>query len=230
MLTFERARISAVEHKIANGNVSSRIKVVAKFTAALAEAMEARWVFFDKEQIPKQGYKAIELDYELKNFRLRFHVPKMDEDRLELTSELAQKFKVVRQGNRKKAKKELLVVQFQVMHAGSPFELLEYLLKLGGAEGVMELEPLQREMFDQQAQAAATAATSTPVVVDEKRLQREIASLKRKRGRPRKGDKAALADAAIEQSIREVPKDPDAPEWRTEEEIAGGVPHHIANG
>lgn len=52
---------------------------------------------------------------------------------------------------------------------------------------------------------------------------------------PMSGDPAAEVDlvaslasaASMGQSARPVPRDPDATEWRTAEEIAEGVPHHV---
>lgn len=159
---FERARINAIEHKIANGNVSSRIKCSAQFTTKNATSMEARWVMFDRDELAKSGYKAIELDYEMKNLRLRFAVPEMKEHELDLTCELAAAFKVFRQGDGKKKPKKLMV-QFKLETNGSPFELLEYMIKIGGAEGKLELEPLQKELFDQE-QAVSKSKTASSAV------------------------------------------------------------------
>lgn len=158
-IVFEKAHISAVEHKIGNGAVTSRIKVTAVFTPEVATAMEARWVLFDRDQVVKNGYKNIELDYELKNLRMTFEVPEMAQSRLQLTSELASGFKVMRRGDGKKKAKRL-AVQFRIGHAGSPFDLLEYLIRIGGAVGRMELTALQQEMFPAQDQAEAATVTS----------------------------------------------------------------------
>ncbi len=146
-LVFAKARVRGVECVVANGNLTSRIKIVANFTADVATAMEARWVLFDKDQLPKSGYRVIELDFEFKNFRFTFGVEKLGH--LELTSELADRFKVLRQGDGKKKPRKLMV-QFRIHHAGSPFELIEWLMKIGGAEGKMELSALQQELFQQE--------------------------------------------------------------------------------
>lgn len=201
-LVFERAWVSGVEHIIKNANVTSRIKVVGRFTPAVAKALEARWLLFDRENLPKAGYKVVELDYELKSLRAQFTPGGgLEAHKLDLTSELANHFKVIRQGDAKKGKKSALLVQFRVHYTGSPYEMLDYLLKVGAAEGKLELTPLQQEMFDQPAEKPAKG---------------------------RKGKKANGAPEPVQTALPQtIPTDPNAPEWRTAEEIEAGVPHHI---
>lgn len=199
-ISFEKAAIHSVEHKIANNNITSKIKIIATLTAAAADVMDAKWVMFDKQSHPKGGYKSIELDFEMKNFKFDFWIDKVAS--LNLTSELATKFKVVRVGDGKK-KARRLAVRFEVHHAGSPFELLEHLIRIAGAQGNLSITPLQVEMFTPAETQAAAAAAPAP----------------KKRGRPKKVVEIASANP--------IPSDPNAQEWRTPEEIAAGVPHHI---
>lgn len=147
-IVFERARIVAVEHKISAGSVSSRMKVVAIATAKIARAIGARWLL-DKEALVKQGFTSVELDYLMKNVRAKHAIDKVQ---LELVSDLITKFKVFRKGDDAKKSKRLMV-SFVVHHVGSPFELLEHLMKVGEGEGICTLVPLQVEMFDKQPEA-----------------------------------------------------------------------------
>lgn len=142
-IVFEKARIAAVEHKIHAGAVTSRLKVVAIATAKIARALGARWLL-DKDALVKQGFTSVELDYALKNVRAKHAIDQVHA--VELVSDLVTKFKVFRKGDDNKKSKRLMV-SFQVHHTGSPFEMLEHLMKVGEGEGVCTLVPLQRELF-----------------------------------------------------------------------------------
>lgn len=148
-IVFERAKITAVEHKIHSGSVSSRVKVVAIATAKIARAIGARWLL-DKDALVKAGFTSVELDYVLKNVRAKHSIDKLAN--LEMISELVTKFKVFRKGDDSKKSKRLMV-SFQVHHSGSPFELLEHLMKVGEGEGVCTLIPMQAEMFEAPAKS-----------------------------------------------------------------------------
>ncbi len=142
-IVFERARIAAVEHRISAAGVSSRIKVVAIATSKIAKAIGARWLL-DRDQLVKQGFTSVELDYAMKNVRAKHSIDKVAT--LEVISDLVTKFKVFRKGDDNKKSKRLMA-SFQVHHSGSPFELLEHLMKVGEGEGTFTLEPLQSELF-----------------------------------------------------------------------------------
>jgi hypothetical protein len=213
MITFEKAQITGVEHKIGNGAVISQIKVSASLTAKIANELGAHWILMDKEQTVKDGFKSVELDAELSNIRIRFEVPKLGHV-LELTSERAEQFKCLRKGDGKKKPKRLMV-QFRIQHSGSPFELLEHMIRVGGTEGVLTIEELQRKMFGK-------TDSDTPQTEKNKT-----------RGRPSKAVREANVEAAIvahnarARGVGPIPTDDSVIEWRTTEEIAAGVPHHI---
>lgn len=156
-IVFAKAHIKGVEHKLSNANVTSKIKFIADFSSEVAKQLDARWLLFDREQFPKEGFKAVEMDTEIKSFRLRHVVKGMENKPLDLQSELANKFKVVKSGGKKKGK-AVLRVQFVVEHSGNPFGLLEYLLAIGGGDGVLEITPTQTELFADDKKAAAKKA------------------------------------------------------------------------
>lgn len=145
-IDFERARIVSIEHKIApGGSVTSRVKIVALATAKIARALNARYLL-DKDSLVKTGFSSVELEQVIKNVRATHAIEGIGS--LQLDSELATKFKVFRKGDDNKKSKRLMV-SFVLHHAGAPFQLLEWLLKVGQGEGVCSLLPLQAEMFDE---------------------------------------------------------------------------------
>jgi hypothetical protein len=141
---FPSAAIIGIEMKPANSGVGSRIKIAAAMTAEMANVIDARWLLFDKERTPKAGYTAIELDYELVNVRMMFEVKGIDKS-LDMYLERVNHFKVQRKGDGKK-KSRRLMVSFVGHYVGSPFDLFEYLLKMGGAIGTCTLQPRQEEL------------------------------------------------------------------------------------
>lgn len=163
-LTFETARITGLHHKVEKPGITGKIEIAGVFTAKIAEAMGARWVVFDKEQIIKGGFKTIELDYALQALRLRF-TPKGNLEKfvLDVPSQGAGHFKVMTLGDGKKKAKKLLV-KFKVDHAGSQVPLIQYLEQIGGAEGKLELLPdlkqNQKQMFGDDVKPDAAAETA----------------------------------------------------------------------
>lgn len=141
-ILLETATITAVEHKIWSGAVSSRIKVVAVLTAKVAAELEARWLLLDKRHA---GFTTVDLDYQIKNVRVRFQAPQLDP--LEFESELISHFRVFRKND---GQRKRLMVSFRITHGGSPFELLEYLIRVGGVEGRCGLVPLQKGLFEKE--------------------------------------------------------------------------------
>lgn len=147
-ITLEKARIVEVKHnlgKITPANtVPSVLRVVAGMTPAIAAAIGYRWLLFDKEKDVKNGYAEVTLDLELNNLRVKFEAPKIDG--LDQYVDRASKFKVYTKGDGKKKGKRLMV-SFLLHTFGSPFHLLEYLIKVGGVEGTCSLIPRQEELF-----------------------------------------------------------------------------------
>jgi len=142
VLTFEKAHMVGVSGKISGkAGLVNKVEWAAVCTSAVAEKLDARWVVFDKDQTIKRGFTKIELEYELHAHTLRF-VPEgnLSEHVLNLTSESAGSFKLIRKGDGKKKAKKLLVT-FKVTHGGSQIPLIEYLERIGGAPGKLEMTP-----------------------------------------------------------------------------------------
>lgn len=144
-IRFERAQVMGIENKIQNGNCLSRIKVAAAFDAAVAKKMDVQWVIFDGKRDIREGFNELGLAFEMRDFDFKFEVPKMPENVLEISSESAGKFKVMRSGDGKKKPKKL-VIKFLVQHHGNPFSLLEWLMKVGGTHGTLTLTSKQAKL------------------------------------------------------------------------------------
>lgn len=188
-LTFETAKIIGLHHKVEKPGITGKIEIVGTFTARLAEAMDARWVVFDKEQIIKGGFKSIDLTYHLNALRLRF-TPKGNLERfvLDVVGQAASKFKVMTFGDGKKKAKRMLV-RFKVDVAGSQVPLIQYLEQIGGAEGKLELLPDlkqdQKQMFGDDVKAAAeTAKAAEKAAVDAQEAEDPRAWMKDVNGWP----------------------------------------------
>jgi hypothetical protein len=192
---FDRASIGAVEHRIKKGAVSSRVKVVAIATAKIARAIGARWLL-DKDALVKQGFTSVELDYELKNVRVKHAIEKVAS--LEVVADLVTKFKVFRKGDDKK-KAARLMVSFVVHTTEPPFTLLEHLMKVGAGEGACTLVPLQAEMFD-------TPKEAKPKPSRQKKLPLEPPAAKKRPAAPsplaQKAAKRRVAKADAKKAAR----------------------------
>lgn len=142
---FSSAQVVGIENKIQHGHCLSRIKIAALFDATVAKKMNAQWIVFDNKRDIREGFNELGLAYEMRDFTFRFEVPKMPDQVLEIGSELAGKFKVMRSGDGKKKPKKLLI-KFVVEHHHNPFSLLEWLLKVGGAQGALTLTTKQASL------------------------------------------------------------------------------------
>jgi hypothetical protein len=159
-IVLQRAAITSITHKRAKKSSVATIDVTGVLTADIANVIGCRWLLFDKEQVPKAGYTAIQLDVEYTDLRMKFAGPaaaKIDKG-LDFYVGKASKFEVYRTGGKKKAKR--LMVSFKLDYSGPPFELIEFWLR-GEMEGVCTLMPRQAELFDGQPAAAANGAGKT---------------------------------------------------------------------
>jgi cytochrome bd-type quinol oxidase subunit 1 len=159
-LNFEQAALVAVESRNKGGQLVSKLKMVAEFTPAQAAAMEVPWVCFDKERVVRGGFANIELEYEMRNFKFDFQIPRLQAT-INITSELATKFKLIRKGDGKKKAKSLMCTFF-IMHAGDPLQMIQWLLRVGGERGILKLEPQQTEMFEEAEGKKAKPPKASP--------------------------------------------------------------------
>lgn len=214
-IVFDKARIAHVQHKIAAGSVTSHIKVVALATAKVAKAINARWLL-DRDALVKQGFNSVDLDFVMKNVRGHHAIDSISS--FTTTSELAHKFRVYRKGDDKRKAKRLMV-SFLVVHSGSPFEVLEHLMKVGEGEGTYTLTPLQQELFaatadnQKRAKDAKPKPTKKPARKPQQQTLASAAEVNRRdsarRERKAKAKQAAgdafLSDAPVVASSSNIP-------------------------
>lgn len=141
---LERASLGELRRKMANGNSICKLEFTAAFDVRLAEKMGVRWTFFDSDDMIRPGLKKHELEFEIRNMKLRFEPAKLGHV-LELNSEIADKFVIERKGDGKKKPKRL-VLKFKLTHAGSVLPLAEFQERVGDAVGVLVLTPLQSQL------------------------------------------------------------------------------------
>lgn len=192
---FSSAQVVGIENKIQHGHCLSRIKIAALFDATVAKKMNAQWIVFDNKRDIREGFNELGLAYEMRDFTFRFEVPKMPDQVLEIGSELAGKFKVMRSGDGKKKPKKLLI-KFVVEHHHNPFSLLEWLLKVGGAQGALTLTtkqaslPLAEGKPESERREVGKPSEAPLVKTARERLERAMESReadgKRGPGRPKK--------------------------------------------
>lgn len=144
-ITFNKAWLKSIRHVIANASVTSQVECVAYFTAAVAKSLDARWLLFDKENAPKDGYSKVDLDFAIKNVDFRLDVEKVPSVLQLMQCEKVHKFTVRKTGATKKGKPSKLVVQFRADYTGAPLDLMEWLIKYGSAEGALVLTPREQQ-------------------------------------------------------------------------------------
>lgn len=144
-IKLSKATLLSVEMRRQNGVVSNRLKFSALFDRAAAKAIGAEYTVFDSKQEIRTAYKGMELDFEIKEVAVRYHIPKMEDKALDIRSHGADSFKLMRKGDGKK-KASKLIVQFRITHIGNAHEMVDWWLQFGGQEGELTLTPQQQEL------------------------------------------------------------------------------------
>lgn len=156
MIAFEKAYVAGVKHKIKAGQVLSVIEFVTTFDPKTAHQLGNKWLVFDSEGFAREGMKSLEMDYELQNRRIKLTPRGLEKFELDLSCDLLNKFKVFKSGSKKK--KVSVRLKFMASCTASPYLMLDYLMKAGGADGrleIHEIEQPQEDLFDPKAAKAA---------------------------------------------------------------------------
>jgi hypothetical protein len=90
--------------------------------------------------------KTIDFDYGLQSVLFDLAARGLVEKRLKVACSSADRFKAVRKKDKHKGR--TTTVKFRLQVTADPKLILEYVLNIGGAEGVATLHPLQGELFD----------------------------------------------------------------------------------
>lgn|GEM_PF-2461413 len=145
-ITFEKAHFAAAELRFGG---AVYLHAVAQMTRPAARAMEAEYTVYGRDDLPKDGYKKIELDYELRNAKLVFDLPTIGrapkQFHLELNCPLIDRVVVTKVGGKKKGKPTYLAAKFRALLDGREAELLEFRRTVGKGEGKLALSPREEE-------------------------------------------------------------------------------------
>ena len=140
-ITMEKSTLSGYKGKIKGGAHSIAVEICTILSIKVAESIEARWILFDRDSMPKQ-FNKVELDTEFRNIRVRFTIPGLEQYELAFEPHMLTKFVVMRKGDGKK-KKKVLALKFQAHYSGNIHDLIDTFERLGSGEGVLTIEQLQ---------------------------------------------------------------------------------------
>lgn len=141
MITMERSILTGYKGKIKGSTHSVAVEVCTVLTTKIAEYLDARWVLFDKDSMPKQFHK-VELDNEFRGVRVRFAVKGLEAHELAFDPDMITKFVVQRKGDGKK-KAKILALKFNCQYRGNIHDLIDTFERLGSGEGTLTIEHLQ---------------------------------------------------------------------------------------
>lgn len=144
MITLEKAKIVG-NVQVPDLVLKNKVRIVAQLTEKSADALGVKWLLFDSKGVIRQGAQAIELDHVYAGAVVTHEIAKIG--KLELAAVQASRFKVFRVGDGKKKPKKLMLA-FTVLHSGSPFELVEHMIKCGKGEGIVTVEAPQQMRLD----------------------------------------------------------------------------------
>jgi len=223
-LQFDSAVFEGVDIAFVSGVFISKIHVTAALSRQAAAALSLQFAFYGELNV-RDGFKAIDLDAELANVRVRMDVAGVYSP-LILDSERVESFKLVVSGGGEK-KKPKAFVKFRVMHSGSPFDLLNFIVSTGGTPGKLLVEKRQAEMFTTTAPVVAEPHVSEDDQPFDGGETVECKVIGPSGDTVFSGTTDDLKRVAESLSDMVIPSDPFAPEWRTADEIRDGVPHHV---
>lgn len=138
-MQLEGAVITRVTHAHKDGNLATILQIEASLTPEVAETLGCRDLVFTERGLLRPGFVAVKLSTGCKEFRCKFSVEGLQRSALELGGEETGAWQV-------KADDSTPMVAFKMIHAGSPFETLEYLLSIGQGPAKLRIEPLQARL------------------------------------------------------------------------------------
>lgn len=139
-LEFRNARIERIETVFTGGQRECYLRVAAPLTRSLLALMGADYIRHDGRE------KTIAFDYGLQNLLFDLAARGLEVKRLKVACSSADRFKAVRKKD--KAKGRITTLKFRLQVTADPKLILDYVMNIGGAEGVATLRPLQGDLFD----------------------------------------------------------------------------------
>lgn len=133
------AVIAAINHKVKDGAVHSRIAVTGVLDVKLAEELGIKSLAFANNGTPKEGFTKLELSTSCQAFRAVFEAEGLRQT-FEITGDSADNFLVER------IAEGVLRIKFRLNYHGDPHQALAYVLAVGSAESELKVVPLQQEL------------------------------------------------------------------------------------
>jgi hypothetical protein len=134
------ATISAIQHRIKDGTVSTRLMVAGELNESLADRLGCKDLCYAKNGTPKGGFSSVELDTGCQSCRVMFEPDPALKQQLELNIDQADNFLVERNGDGK------FRLKLRLHCMGEPFAALGYVLAVGTSPAVLTITPLQQEL------------------------------------------------------------------------------------
>lgn len=172
MITLEKAKIVG-DVQVPDLVLKNKVRIVAQLTEKSADALGVKWLLFDSKGVIRQGAQAIELDHVYDGAVVSHEIAKVG--RLKLAAVQASKFKVFRVGDGKKKPKRLMLA-FTILHCGSPFELVEHMIKCGKGEGSVTIEAPEQMKLDGGAAEGVEISVADMAAFTEQPIKRQYSA------------------------------------------------------
>lgn len=143
-LIFEKCFVKAFTRKI--GGNKSKLTFVADLTPKLAGDLGVHSIVMDQKNVPKQGYKEVDLAVLVQGAILTLEVPAIAEWLHVPHCEALDAFVARRKGSTKAGKPSELRVEFKATWTGAAVGVFEWLEKYGGAAGDLKVQLTSEQM------------------------------------------------------------------------------------
>lgn len=148
-------QIAALNHKVKDGTVHSRLLVAGVLDTKLAEDLGIKNLVFANNGTPKEGFSKLELSTNCHAFRAVFEAEGLRQT-FEITGDNTDNFLVERVTDEKHGSFRL---KFRLNYHGDPHQALAYVLAVGSAESSLKVVPLQQELDASDATDLSVRAT-----------------------------------------------------------------------
>jgi hypothetical protein len=134
------ATIAAINHKVTDGVMASRILVSGTLNPALAKELEIKTLVFLPNDAPKDGFTKLELSTGCQAFRAVFEADPALKQSFEINGDSTNNYVVERQAE------GVLRLKLRLNYHGDPHQALAFVLAVGSGASMLKIVPLQREL------------------------------------------------------------------------------------
>ena len=139
-ITLAGAVISDVSHKIKDDSITSRLSVRSAFTPDVAEQLGCRELIYNgSDGLAKTGFSSMELDLDCGACKAHFAHEQLPAT-LSIQGDEASHFVVQREDEGQ------LGLKLKLVCHGNPYEILDYLMKVGEGKGFCTITPLAQRL------------------------------------------------------------------------------------